>query len=803
MGLFNWFEKTVATPEKLVDTHAPAKADAVVAKSASETQSINPKNQGDIFLDQGRLDDAAACYRQAIEKDSKDVDARINLGFVLSEQKQNEAAEHILKQALAINPALPDAWFILGVTAKAQGNLSGAIQNFTRALDLKPDFEIIYGDLCQLLFQSGQSDRAREIILKGIARYPKNAEFYVCLGKLCSAGKDTNQAIQCFRSALALLPASAQIHFILGDELVGEGSADEGVEHYRSALSLNPECAEAHNNLGVALRGQGKLEAAAECYRRALLLKPELAETQNNLGILLQGQGELVAACECYQKAVSLKPGFLEAHRNLGNALLAQGDSDGAIEIFRKALTLKPDSPETHFSLGNAFKEQGNSEAAIQSYRRALSLKPDYAEAYLNHGAVLQKQGLFKEAVDNYKKALSFNPVYAEAYCNLGNAMRYLGELDEALINYRRSLEINPNLVEAHCNQGVVLADLGRYDEALASYEASLQLQADYARAHMYESLARLVLADFALGWKKYEWRWKVDGKKEWRHFDAPLWLGKESLCGKTILLHAEQGYGDTIQFCRYAKLVAGKGAKVFLEVQSGLEILLSGLAGVSQIVVKGEPLPLFDYHCPLLSLPLAFGTGLNSIPADVSYLVSDPVRVSAWRIKLGKQNKLRVGFVWSGNRAHKNDRNRSVALSTLVRLMPDQLQCVCLQKEVSEGDRRIAETEGGMLVFDNELTDFAETAALVSLMDLVVAVDTSVAHLAGAMGKPVWLLLPFDPDWRWLLGRSDSPWYPSARLFRQPATGDWGSVMSMVSEALEIWHRSLDLKKVDEVDSE
>ena len=228
------------------------------------------------------------------------------------------------------------------------------------------------------------------------------------------------------------------------------------------------------------------------------------------------------------------------------------------------------------------------------------------------------------------------------------------------------------------------------------------------------------------------------------------------------------------------------------LEVQPGLEVLLAGLAGVCQIVVKGEPLPAFDYHCPLLSLPLAFNTDLHSIPAESSYLRCDPVRGEAWRVRLGKQTKPRVGFVWSGNPKHKNDRNRSVALSTLIELMSDQMQCVCLQKDVSDEDRRIAEAQGSMLFFDNELMDFAETAALVSLMDLIVSVDTSVAHLAGAMGKPVWLLLPFNPDWRWLLDRSDSPWYPSARLFRQPETGDWHGVMSIVGNELEIWRRSL-----------
>jgi hypothetical protein len=337
-------------------------------------------------------------------------------------------------------------------------------------------------------------------------------------------------------------------------------------------------------------------------------------------------------------------------------------------------------------------------------------------------------------------------------------------------------------------NKGNVLADQHKFDAALSSYADAAATEAMRAEAVWCQSLARLRLGQFARGWREFEWRWQ---QRSWapqrRNFIERLWLGREPLAGRTILLHAEQGFGDTLQFVRYAKRVAALGPTVLLEVQSQLKSLLSGVDGVAQIFARGEPLPDFDLHCPLMSLPLAFGTTLDSIPAEVPYLRAPADRFARWRDRLGEKRSRRVGITWAGSALHKNNHQRSIALDRFALLLaaPD-IEFVNLQKETTEADASALRGRANVVQIGDELTDFADTAAVISLLDLVVTADTSVAHLAGALGRPVWVLLPFAPDFRWLLNREDSPWYPTARLFRQPRLGDWESVIARVRDDLE-----------------
>jgi hypothetical protein len=334
-----------------------------------------------------------------------------------------------------------------------------------------------------------------------------------------------------------------------------------------------------------------------------------------------------------------------------------------------------------------------------------------------------------------------------------------------------------------HNNRGNALQDLMRHDEALASLARAVALKPDYASAYWNESLTRLLQGDFEAGWKLYEWRWRMDSPN-WPA-GIPQWLGEERLNGKTIVLHAEQGLGDAIQFCRYAKLVAARGATVLLQVRPALTALLRNLEGVSRVTAGGERLPPHDFHCPLLSLPLAFKTRLETIPADVPYLFADPQRATRWRRRLGDAPSPRTGLVWAGSMTHKNDRNRSLPLLRLLEALPAGIRCYSLQKELRDGDRELLRQRPEIVHLGDDLADLTDTAALLSELDLVISADTSVVHLAGAMGKPVWVLLPFAPDWRWLLDRDDSPWYPTARLFRQTAIGDWAGVLSRVSDEL------------------
>ena len=384
---------------------------------------------------------------------------------------------------------------------------------------------------------------------------------------------------------------------------------------------------------------------------------------------------------------------------------------------------------------------------------------------------------------------MAARPDYADALYNRGNALKLLKRYEESLASYDRAVALQPNHADAHNNRGQVLRELGRYNEALASYDRALALRPHHVMAHCNAAALRLLTGDFGRGWVHYEWRWlKKSVVPTKRNFSQPAWSGGDRLSGKTILIHSEQGLGDTIQFARYVPLIAAGGAQVIFEVQKPLQELMTGLAGAAKIAAKGGPLPQFDLHCPLLSLPLAFGTRLETIPSDNAYLRVPPRHLAEWQSRLSGARHPRIGLVWSGNPGHERDGERSIGLRALLPML-DTLSAaasfVSLQKDVRAEDAAILKERADIVDYGPALRDFSDTAALVSQLDLVISVDTSVAHLAGALGKPVWILLTYFPDWRWLLGRDDSPWYPTARLFRQNGTGTWDDVIVRLCQAL------------------
>jgi Tfp pilus assembly protein PilF len=427
---------------------------------------------------------------------------------------------------------------------------------------------------------------------------------------------------------------------------------------------------------------------------------------------------------------------------------------------------------------------QGRLQEALNLQETALAAKPESYGANTYIGVILASLGRFEEAIYSYRRALAIKPDYAEVHNNLGTQLYVLKRYEEAIACYHNALSIKPDFAEAHNNLGIVLAALGRHKEAIASYNNALTIKSDYADAHRNKGFASLAMGDFETGWPEYEWRWgTAHGLSEKRSFTQPLWLGSEDIAGKTILLHGEQGLGDTIQFVRYLPLVATMGATVILEVQPGLKTLLGKLMGAEAVFERGEPLPSFDVHCPLMSLPLAFKTRHATIPANIPYILPDPGRQTEWEKRLHQRGHPRIGIAWSGNPKVKRDRNRSIPLQKLVPLIRKTgLNFYVLQKEIRTEDFELLKSSTSFINYSGQLNDFADTAALMSFMDLVISTDTSLAHLAGAMGKPTWILLAFSADWRWLLNRQDSPWYPSVRLFRQPKVCDWESVIESVS---------------------
>jgi Tfp pilus assembly protein PilF len=473
---------------------------------------------------------------------------------------------------------------------------------------------------------------------------------------------------------------------------------------------------------------------------------------------------------------------------DLGLKFNALNRHQKALDSFDLAIQLQPDFFEAHGNRGAMLAALGRHDDAIESYRKAIAIRPDFADAHSNLGSALTHLQRYDEALASLDRAIALRPDHADALYNRGNALKPLQRYEEALASYDRAIALRPNHADAHNNRGQVLRELERYDEALASYDRALALQPQHVMAHCNAAALRLLTGDFERGWVHFEWRWR---KKSViaanRNFPHPMWRG-EPIAGKTILIHSEQGLGDTIQFCRYVPLVAARGAQVIFEVQKTLREIMVPLAAEAQVTAKGGPLPAFDLHCPLVSLPLAFGTRLETIPPAAGYLSAPAQRMTAWQSRLDGKPCPRIGLVWSGNPGHERDRERSIDLRAFMPLLDAagaKVTFVSLQKGVRGEDAALLSERADILDYGTGLADFSDTAALISQLDLVISVDTSVAHLAGALGKPVWILLTYFPDWRWLLGRDDSPWYPAARLFRQDKSRTWDGVIARVRQAL------------------
>jgi tetratricopeptide (TPR) repeat protein len=540
--------------------------------------------------------------------------------------------------------------------------------------------------------------------------------------------------------------------------------------------------------IGIQHHQAGRLAEAEGIYRQVLAHHPNHPDALNLLGVLAAQSGQPGTAVDLIRHAVELNPGHAEAHSNLGHVLLEVGRADEAVVACRRALQLAPGYAAAYNNLGNALGALGQTEEALAASRQAIQLQPRFAEAYHNVGNHLKSQGKLTEAADAYREAVRLKPEYAEAHNNLGIVLLEQDKVEESVAVYHQLTRLKPSYAEAHTNLGNALRRAGRPAEAIAAHRRAIELTPDIAEAHWNLGLVLLATGDLISGWQEYEWRWKAKGfPYRMRDFAQSQWRG-EKLNGRTILLHAEQGLGDTIQFVRYATEVAAAGGKVILECQAELCRLLNDFPGVSQIVAAGQPLPAFDLHCPLMSLPFAFATRLESIPRSAPYLMADSkLQSDRARLLEDDSRRIKVGLAWAGRPTHQNDRIRSIELNTLAPLAGAKgVRFYSLQKGPAARQAGAPDAAIEVVDFSDQLVDFVDTAALIANLDLVITVDTAVAHLAGAMGKPVWVLLAHLPDWRWMLDREDSPWYPTMRLFRQNAPGQWNDVIARVAECLE-----------------
>ena len=555
------------------------------------------------------------------------------------------------------------------------------------------------------------------------------------------------------REALAAAAAEAlrgshALHCSRGTALSEQGCFAEAAREFEQALAADPRDVEVLNNLGCAQDGAGRHLDAVASYARAITLREDFCAPHYNMGNSLKSLGRSAEAVDCYRRALALEPGLPQGWHNLALSLQDVGSLDEAQGALERALELRPDYLEAGHNLGELHHARGNLELAVECFRRVLTRDPGYLPSWNALGIALQAQDRLDEAVDCYQRALSMNPDYLHALNNLGAASRALGDLDQAVDCYRRVLARDP----------------------------------EYADAHWNLSLVQLLLGDFEQGWQGYEWRFRKVDPIPLKDLPRPLWEGG-NLQGRVILLHAEQGFGDTLQFVRYAAVLAEMGGTVLVQCQSAaIASLLASVPGVARVLVRGEALPDFDCHAPLMSLPLLCGTRLATIPAQIPYLSPDPSLVETWGSRMPGRG-FKVGLVWAGRKSYKDDGKRSLSLQAFAPLagIPG-VSFYALQ--VGEGSEQSAFPPADMELTDlgSGVRDFSDSAAIIAGLDLVISADTAVAHLAGALGKAVWVLLPKACDWRWLERRGDSPWYPSARLFRQCQRGDWAEVLERVA---------------------
>jgi tetratricopeptide (TPR) repeat protein len=686
-------------------------------------------------------------------------------------------------------PTLPQA-MKRAVAAYEHGRLGEADDLARAILGVRPDYFDALHLIAVINARQRRFDEALASYDRALAVQRNHA------GALCNRGvtlhelRRFDEALASYDRALAMRPDDAEALFNRGVTLQELNRIEEALASYDRALALQLDQADAFNNRGNALRQLKRFEEALASYDQALALKSDYFDALNNRGVTLHELKRFPEALASYDRALALRPDHAGALNNRGITLHELKRFEEALASYDRALALRPDQAEAFSNRGNALRQLKRLDEALASYDQALALKPDYFDALNNRGVTLHELKRFDEALASYDQALALKPDYFNALNNRGATLLELKRFPEALASCDRALALRPDHWPALTNRGVTLHQLRQLDEALVCYDHALALNPGYVDGHFYKALLHLLKGDYNAGWREYEWRrlrWKEENLTLFRRdFTQPLWLGQTAIEGKTIRLHAEQGFGDTIQFCRYVPLVAARGARVLLEVPPQLKDLLASLDGVAEVISTQNELPDFDLHCPLVSLPLALGTRLESIPAQVPYLSVPPNSVRKWTSVVGPKRNLRIGVVWSGSSGNKGDTIRSISLRSLLPLANLDAEFVSLQKDVRAGDAALLQERSDLVHLGDKLNTFADTAAVIANLDLVISVDTSVAHLAGALAKPVWILLPFLPDFRWLLDREDSPWYPTARLFRQQAPGDWSGVISRVVVELE-----------------
>jgi tetratricopeptide (TPR) repeat protein len=589
-----------------------------------------------------------------------------------------------------------------------------------------------------------------------------------------------------YRAALAADPAHPDALHLLGIVRHQQGAHAEALTLIERAIAGKPREAAFHNNRGEACRALGRLEDAVASYRQALALDPAFVDALSNLGAALLGLGRAQEAAERLEQALTHRPDFPEALANLGNAWQRLNEPEKALACYRRALALRPGWPEVEATMGAVLQVQGRRDEAIASYRRALAAAPEDAQAWSNLGLALHGNRRLADAEAAIRRALALAPDMAAAHLNLGLILQDQGRIEDAIASFERATALNPTDPNAHSNLGPALIEQGRLDDALQALERALALDPKLPEAHFNQSLVYLLRGDFARGWEEYRWQWRKKAIRD--KFPQPLWDGG-AIRDKTVLLYADQGLGDTIQFLRFVPQVLERAKAVIVQVQPGLRWMAEEVAKGATIVSRDDHGLAFDGWAPLPSLPHVLGIPCAAFAERVPYLAAPPARIARWRDRLGGTG-FKVGIAWQGNPLVAGDRGRSIPLAHFAPLARvPHVRLISLQKK--DGLEQLQGLPAGMAVetlgpsFDDGPEAFADAAAVIASLDLVVTSDTAIAHLAGALGRPVWVALKIVPDWRWMLDSDASPWYPTMRLFRQTQPHDWDEVFQRIQNEL------------------
>lgn len=570
-------------------------------------------------------------------------------------------------------------------------------------------------------------------------------------------------------------------------QYLAQDKYDEAIAIYEQFIEADPTVISNYGKLGLALLLAGREEEAQACWLSVLLegienQSAELIELLEREGIQRLEGGKYEQAEKIYWQIIELAPNYAIAYKNLGNALLNQGKLEDAIAYYQQGIALAPNDAITYYHLGIIFHQQDKLEEAIDCYQKSLAISPDSATVFNNLGNAWQRKGKLEEAIACYQKSLNLDNNQILTYHNLGSALNVQGRVEEALVSFQQALTLDPNNVESYHNFAIFYQDTRQYKKALACCDRALEIDPNNPEIHWNRALILLKLGDYERGFIEYEWRWQRKQNPP-RTLPKPIWDGSD-LAGKTLLLQAEQGMGDIIQFIRYVPLLLEQASKIIVECHPPLVKLLKTLKGIEKVVAIGEELPEFDVYIPILSLPRIFQTNVETIPAQIPYLTP----LESVRVQLDKPGKfdLKVGIVWAGNPEHPSDRRRSCSPTYFRQLLNlPNIAFYSLQKGVKASEISQISSSLSLIDLSNQINDFADTAAILAQLDLVITVDTAVAHLAGAIGKAVWVLLCYNSDWRWLIDREDTPWYPTMRLFRQNNPGNWQEVLERVAKTL------------------